>query len=64
MVEILRDGRTLFSSSPEKVACRSGAVTTVVKHLRAGREPGDYELRVSVESGSLRSTRTVGLAIR
>ena len=63
-VEILRDGTSLFSSSPETVACRSGAVTTAVKHLRAGSEPGDYELRVSVESGSLRSTRTVGLEIR
>lgn len=63
-VEILHDETSLFSSAPETVASRSGAVTTAVKHLRAGHEPGDYELRVSVELGLLRDERTVALEIR
>ena len=63
-VEILRDGELLFRPTATSVSCRSGATTEVVRHLRAGNEPGAYDLRVTATAGSLEDRRTASLEIR
>jgi len=63
-VEIVRDGQTVYRSSPETVSCTNGAVTKMVKHLRAARKPGAYLLRLTVEHVPLQDARTASLEIR
>lgn len=63
-VEVLRDGEVLYRPSATTVSCRNGAATEVVRHLRAGRDPGSYELRLTATSGELRVQETVPFEIR
>jgi len=63
-VEILRGGEVLYTARPETVRCTNRNATNVVKHLKAGRDAGSYEVRLTVEEGSRRDQRTVSLEIR
>jgi hypothetical protein len=63
-VEILRDGEVLYEPAPETLSCRNGAATEVVKHLRAGSDPGRYELRLTAAAGQLRDQQSVVFEIR
>jgi membrane-associated protease RseP (regulator of RpoE activity) len=63
-VEILRDGEVLYEPAPKRLSCRNGGITEVIKHLRAGSEPGSYELRLTATAGQLRDQRAVVFEIR
>jgi hypothetical protein len=62
--EILRDGKVVYRAPAATVACTNGATTSVVKHLRAGRDPGSYELRITATADSLSDRGTVAFEIR
>jgi hypothetical protein len=63
-IEIMRGGDVRYRAAPETVQCNNGSTTTVVKHLRASSEAGDYELGITALAGDLRDRRTVAFDIR
>jgi hypothetical protein len=63
-VEILRDGEVLYGPAAETLSCRNGAITEVVKHLRAGPKAGSYGIRITATASTLSDQRVASFEIR
>ncbi len=61
---VLRDSKALASFGPYQIEAKGGQRMTYTRHLKAGKEPGRYQLRATLEYKDTSKETTTELRVR